>query len=90
MEDEVPHCETIHEEKCEDVVVGLSTEVKCDSWPRVVCNITREAVKKYTPETSCEKVPKTLCSPAGCGVKQVNFKLISSINDFHVTGTSGV
>jgi len=70
VEDQVPNCETIYEQKCEDIVVGLTTEAKCDTWPREVCNITTEAVKKYTPETTCEKLPTTLCAPKGCGIKQ--------------------
>jgi len=33
-----------------------------------VCNITTERVLKYTPETSCEKVPHELCAPIGCNL----------------------
>ena len=31
-----------------------------------VCTSRREAVKKYTPETECKKVPRQLCGPSGC------------------------
>ena len=31
--------------------------------------MTKKSVKKFTPQTRCEKVPVELCGPAGCGVK---------------------
>ena len=31
-----------------------------------MCESRREAVKKYTPETECKKVPRQLCGPSGC------------------------
>ena len=36
---------------------------------REVCNVSKKNVKKYTPQTKCEKVPVELCGPAGCGFK---------------------
>merc|ERR1719410_3124741 len=33
------------------------------------CNVSKKNVKKYTPQTKCEKVPVELCGPAGCGFK---------------------
>ena len=29
--------------------------------------MTKKNVKKYTPQTTCEKIPVELCGPAGCG-----------------------
>ncbi len=29
-----------------------------------------QLVKKLTPETKCQKVPKELCAPKGCGYVQ--------------------
>ena len=74
VEDQVPHCETIYEERCENEALGYTTEVKCDTWPKEVCNISKEQVTKYTPETSCEKVPHKLCAPIGCAIVEVGYK----------------
>jgi len=70
VEDDVANCETIEEEKCEDVTDGFSTQRKCDTWPKEKCTLEKKKVKKYTPQTSCRKVPKEACSPPGCGVKE--------------------
>ena len=32
---------------------------------REVCSVSKKAVKKYTPQTRCEKIPVELCGPAG-------------------------
>ena len=66
VEDDVVDCETIQEEKCEDVTQGYTTEQKCTKWPKQVCSATKAVVKKYTPETECKKVPRELCGPSGC------------------------
>ena len=36
VEDDIVECETIQEEKCEDVTQGYTTEQKCTKWPRQV------------------------------------------------------
>ena len=74
VDDDVANCETIDEEKCEDVTDGYGTKRKCDTWPIEKCTISKQKVKKYTPQTSCKKVPKEACSPRGCGVKEVAYK----------------
>jgi len=66
VEDDVVNCETIQEEKCEDVTQGYTTEKKCTKWPKQVCTSEKKNVKKYTPETECKKVPRELCGPSGC------------------------
>ena len=64
---------------------GYSTVLKCDKvsrsrrmmmvtplqWPREVCSLEKQQVKKYTPDTSCQKVPKEMCAPRGCGIVEV-------------------
>ncbi|CAB4056212.1 unnamed protein product [Lepeophtheirus salmonis] len=52
VEDDVVNCETIQEEKCEDVTQ--------------VCTNEKKNVKKYSPQTECKKVPRQLCGPSGC------------------------
>ena len=37
--------------------------------PREVCDVSKKSVKKFTPLTQCDKVPVTLCGPAGCGFR---------------------
>lgn len=69
VEDDVVKCETIQDEKCEDVTQGYTTEKKCSKWPRQVCTKETKTVKKYTPETECEKKPRQLCGPSGCELK---------------------
>lgn len=64
--DDVPNCQTIHDEKCEDVTQGYTTERKCHKWPRVVCNPTKEPVTKRTPHTWCEKKPRQVQVPGKC------------------------
>lgn len=70
VEDDIANCETIEEEKCEDVTEGFKTQRKCDTWPREKCTLDRKMVKKYTPQTSCKKMPQEVCPPAGCGLKE--------------------
>merc|ERR1712168_1741684 len=38
VEDDVVECETVQEEKCEDVTQGYTTEKKCTKWPKQVCS----------------------------------------------------
>ena len=59
-------CETVQDEKCEDITQGYSTEQKCTKWPREVCTSEKQVVLKYSPETDCKKVPRELCGPSGC------------------------
>jgi len=66
VDDDVVTCETVQDEKCEDVTQGYTTEQKCTKWPREVCSKETKTVLKYTPETDCKKVPRDLCGPSGC------------------------
>jgi hypothetical protein len=38
--------------------------------PKEVCSLTKQKVKKYTPDTSCEKVPKKMCAPKSCAIAE--------------------
>ena len=69
VEDDIVECETVQDEKCEDVTQGYTTEKKCTKWPRQVCTKETRPVKKYTPETNCEPKPVELCGPSGCDLK---------------------
>ena len=60
---------TENEVKCEQVTQGYSTEEKCTTWPVQKCDLQRQAVKKFTPETECKKVPFELCGPSACPVE---------------------
>jgi hypothetical protein len=70
VEDDVVSCETVVDEKCEDETSGYTTNTKCSKWPREVCSVTKQQVKKYTPITGCTKEPRELCAPAGCGFEE--------------------
>ena len=63
VQDDVVECETIQEEKCEDVTQGYTTEQKCTKWPVQKCKTSAGKVKKYSPETECKKVPREVCGP---------------------------
>merc|ERR1712136_410396 len=63
VQDDTVECETITEEKCEDVTQGYTTEQKCTKWPVQKCTISAGKVKKYSPETECKKVPREVCGP---------------------------
>merc|ERR1712142_1340668 len=70
VEDDITNCTTVYEKKCKPVVLGLKTKEKCDSWPVEKCTLNKQLVKKYTPETKCEKVPREVCAPEGCCIKE--------------------
>ena len=53
-------------------MTGLLTEEKCDKWPVKRCSVKKTPVTKHTPETKCEKIPRLMCAPAGCGVREVS------------------
>ena len=63
VQDDTVECETITEEKCEDVTQGYTTEQKCTKWPVQKCTTSAGKVKKYSPETECKKVPREVCGP---------------------------
>merc|ERR1712073_177281 len=70
VEDDVVTCETIYEEKCEDETSGYTTNTKCSKWPKEVCSVSKQQVKKYSPIIGCTKEPVEICAPGGCGFKQ--------------------
>ena len=37
------------------------------------CTVVKKKIKKYSPETTCEKIPTELCAPPGCGFKEVTW-----------------
>merc|ERR1712215_277867 len=51
VQDDVVDCTTEVEERCEDETSGYTTSTKCSKWPREVCSVYKQNVKKYTPIT---------------------------------------
>ena len=41
----------------------------------------KQQVKKYTPDTSCTKIPKQLCAPKSCNIVEVVCQRYSSSSD---------
>jgi hypothetical protein len=39
VEDDVVNCETVKEEKCQDLTAGYTTEQKCSNWPKEVLDL---------------------------------------------------
>merc|ERR1711971_270748 len=70
VEDDVVNCETVEEEKCDNVPDGFSTKQVCDKWPVQKCTVNKVKVRKTTPETACREEPRTLCAPRGCFQEQ--------------------
>merc|ERR1712168_275953 len=66
VQDDTVECETIQEEKCEDVTQGYTTEQKCTKWPVQKCKTSAGKVKKYSPETECKKVPREVSGAEEC------------------------
>ena len=63
-------CETISEEKCEDITQGYTTEQKCTKWPVQKCQSKAYLTWKYNPQTSCKKVPREVCGTGSVAVPQ--------------------
>ena len=88
VDDDVVTCETVQDEKCEDVTQGYTTEQKCTKWPREVCTQETQTVLKYSPETDCRKVPRDLCGPSGCvlqpGPEECFDKKETIISEVHI------
>ena len=68
--DDVVNCRTENVEMCKPVTNGFLTEEKCELWPQERCEVTQQAVKKYSPKVQCKKLPREICS-AGCAIKEV-------------------
>ena len=70
VDEDTVDCETIAEEKCEDVTQGYTTEQKCTKWPVQKCTASKSTVKKYSPQTACKKVPREVCGEGSVAVPQ--------------------
>jgi len=70
VDEDTVECETISEEKCEDVTQGYTTEQKCTKWPVQKCQSKAQKTKKYSPQTSCKKVPREVCGAGSIAVPQ--------------------
>jgi len=79
--DDVANCKTVEEKKCKEVNEGYKTVEKCDVWPKEECVLEQKAVLKYTPHTSCQKVPREMCYNKKCGVKECQDKVKTVVID---------
>ncbi|CAB4056211.1 unnamed protein product [Lepeophtheirus salmonis] len=57
VEDDVVNCETIQEEKCEDVTQGYTTEQKCTKWPKQVCTNEKRTSRNTVPKLNVRRFP---------------------------------
>jgi len=68
VEDDVATCTTVEDEECREVTEGFTVTIKCDKWPREECSVRKEQVRKYTPDTTCQKVARQMCAPPDCPI----------------------
>ena len=52
----------------EDTESLVSIGEECEEWPVQKCTLTEKVVKKTSPDTACEKIPKEICAPSNCVV----------------------
>ena len=52
---------------------GFDDKEECDEWPVEKCSVEQKLVKKFTPQTGCEKVKREMCAPPGCGLVEVRY-----------------
>merc|ERR1719242_411221 len=52
----------------EDTESLVSIGEECEEWPVQKCTLQEKVVKKTTPNTACEKIPKEICAPSNCVV----------------------
>merc|ERR1711953_1526516 len=50
----------------------VSIGEECEEWPVQKCTLTEKVVKKSTPETGCDKVPKEVCVNERVNPKKVS------------------
>merc|ERR1719192_2140403 len=60
VEEDRPVCKVVNEKKCDFE--------KCTDWPRKQCIVEKAVTTKTKPETSCSKMPRTICAPSTCKV----------------------
>ena len=82
VEDDVVNCETVEDEKCEDVTEGYTTTKRCQKWPRQQCSLEKVVTTKYTTMTGCNKEPTELCAPQGCGFVEVRTAMLDLTHVF--------
>ena len=70
VNDDIADCSTIQEENCEVVNHGYSSKETCKKWPKTKCQVDTQRNKKYIAETSCEKIPRSLCGKGSIVVPQ--------------------
>ena len=50
------------------------------------CKIDQKEVTKFVTDTQCDKVPRKLCAPRGCGVKEVKCRILNAFTTYHPQG----
>merc|ERR1711881_241611 len=69
VEDDVVSCQTVMDQKCEDVTQGYTTAQECHSWPRQECTTSKVAVEKVTENVQCQKKPRTITVKETCNLE---------------------
>jgi len=61
-------------------VVSIGEE--CEEWPVQKCRLEKKLVKKINPETACSKIPREICAPSNCIIKQAEKVCQTESRDF--------
>jgi len=49
---------------------SIIVDQKCEEWPVQKCTLEKRKVKKVHPETACNKIPKEVCAPNNCAMRE--------------------
>ena len=64
MTEDVPECETVKEEKCQEDPHG--GDEWCHIVPRQVCTLVTKTSTKVHPKTECSHKENRVCGPEEC------------------------
>ena len=54
-----------HKQRNKQIQINILLQ-ECSNWPIQRCDVNKKSVTKYSPQTSCQKVPVELCGPSSC------------------------
>ena len=68
--EDVVDCQTVSQERCQELTEGTETRRDCQSWPVRKCVVSQRNNTRHSPVTLCNPRPRHLCASRGCRVKE--------------------